>query len=126
MVAIKPVDSRRAAEICARLHQPCGDDRVVMEATASGEYVGSAIFRLCDRMLLDYVDYTAGDDGLCDLIVRAAMNYAINREVDKCVIGPMCPLDTFVRLGYIQLPLPADISIIALFTGCRGCNKQEE
>lgn len=126
MVAIKPVESYRAAEICARLHRPCGEDTLVMEATQSGEYVGSAIFRLGERLLLDYVDYTAGDDGLCDLIARAAMNYAINREVDKCVLGPLCPLDTMVRLGYIDLPLPSEISIIALFTGCRGCNRQEE
>ena len=123
MVAIKPVDAHRAAEICARLRLPCSEDRVVMEATAEGEYVGSAVFRLGDRLLLDYVDYTAGDDGLCDLIARAAMNYAINRSVEVCAAGPTCPLDVFVRLGYIDMPLPSEINIIGLFSGCKSCNK---
>ena len=124
MVTVKPAAAERVAEICDKLNLPYGADTLAMEATEAGQYVGSAVFSLSDKLYLMYVDYTAGDDWLCDLIARAAMNYAVNRSVDGCELGMMGPLDTFVRWGYIEQPLPGQISIIALFTTCKHCRAQ--
>lgn len=123
MITVKPAAEGQASALFEALSLPWGPDCGALIAREGGADCGGAAFRLDgDGFTLLGVD-RGEDPALCDLICRAAFNYAANRGVLRAELGEALPFETFVRLGYIKNAEERAVDLVKLFTKCKNCGK---
>lgn len=99
---------------------------MIAEDCNTGEKVGYSKFEIDDgKFTLFDVVPAEKDIWLCDLITRATMNYAVNRNILVCNLDKSAPKHAFKLLRYIENEDIGEINIIHLFTMCKNCSKSE-
>ena len=99
---------------------------MIAEDCDTGDKVGYSKFEICDgRFTLFDIVPAEKDIWLCDLITRATMNYAVNRNILVCNLDKSAPKHAFKLLRYIENEDIGEINIIHLFTMCKNCSKSE-
>lgn len=99
---------------------------MIAEDCNTGDKVGYSKFEICDgRFTLFDIVPAEKDIWLCDLITRATMNYAVNRNILVCNLDKSAPKHAFKLLRYIENEDIGEINIIHLFTMCKNCSKSE-
>lgn len=99
---------------------------MIAEDCDKGETVGYSKFEIDDgKFTLFDVVPAEKDIWLCDLITRATMNYAVNRNILICNLAEGSPKHAFKLLRYIENEDIGEINIIHLFTMCKNCEKSD-
>lgn len=101
-----------------------GANAMIADDIESGKSVGYSKFSISDgKFTLTDVSPAEKDIWLCDLITRATMNYAVNRNILICKLTDQAPKHAFKLLKYIENEQISKINIIHLFTMCKNCGK---
>ncbi len=99
---------------------------MIAEDCDTNDKVGHSKFEIADgKFTLFDVVPAEKDIWLCDLITRATMNYAVNRNILICNLDENAPKHAFKLLRYIENEEITEINIIHLFTMCKNCEKSD-
>ncbi len=98
-------------------------DRLVFEARDYDEVIGSISCRIEKDML--YIDGIKSVPFLVDGLMRTAMNYALNRFVNKCTVNPLddSVMEQLQKLGFVQNNNNTIDDIDNFFTFHKSCKK---
>ena len=123
MLSVKPATQEEAAALFERLGLRFAQDCGALCAWENGAPCGGAAYRL-ESGAFTLLGLDWGEDmALCDLICRAAFNFALNRGIFTAALGEDLPFAAFVSLGYIENAGERAVDIAHLFTKCKSCGK---
>ncbi len=123
MIHVRPAKNDEIKEIYGD-NITDGANAMIAEDCDTSERVGYSKFEITNGKftLFDIVP-AEKDIWLCDLITRATMNYAVNRNILICNFADSTPKHAFKLLRYIESEDVGEINIIHLFTMCKNCEK---
>lgn len=123
MLTMKPVEQNQIEKFYDEHNQPMESGGQAITAYEGEKLLGAVFFSLTDNeCLIRRIDYNQ-DKWVCDGLLRAALNFAANRNILIAQLGQDTPKNVFVELEYIKDDTETEINIYKFFNSCKNCHK---